>query len=278
MKRLVDNYGRRLLQKIDNVDNLKEDIKQKTNLEEIRKRLKKAVKYKQIYKTVNTFYEFKLEISKKCDKIVLEAYKEVEEYLNSRTYRGAYLDMHICSNVEMIISQLIFEPIWYGFVAEDDNIDMFAKMGIEVYTFDKEEDEIKFDDDYSIDHMIYLNGEWCGVQSKCRSYLGISGKKKLYYYDKHQRCLTERPKITKIYYLFYDANKPYAKCRLNGSKKIDGAELNGFLVPSIEVVNVVDNEIICNINYYNLEPIDYLTLFEEEEEEDDDDDIEDLPF
>lgn len=273
MKKTVDKYMR----KSDKIEQINiQKLKKETNLKEIEDELKYRVYYKDIYKDSEGFYDFECAISEKCRDLMAEAFDRIELYIENNIKKGSEIYKHRYPYIMKILTEQLFEPIWYGFMAEEYNIDLFSKMGIEVYAFtDKEkEKERKFDDDYSIDHMIKLNGDWVGVQSKCRTFLKKDAETKKYYYDKHKKCLNERKNIKNIYYIFYAKDEPHKKCKFDSYKKIDNIELDGFLIPYDEVIKIVDYSAICNVDYYDFDAVDYQSLFTEEEEED----LDDLPF
>lgn len=248
----------------------------KTNLKQIREEMRKRVYYKDIYKNSNNFYIFKRKIFEICYDLIDKAYEEIEYYLKSKAVKDSKLDKHLYVYTEAIASEQLIEPIWYGFIAEEYNVDLFQKMGIEVYTFTEEDKERLFDDEYSIDHIIKLNGRWIGVQSKCRTFLNIDIKDKINYYNKHIKCINAKDnRIKNIYYIFYEPHTPNKKCRFDSYKKIDNIELNGFLIPYDEVVKVIDNSAMCNVSYYDFTAVDYQTLFTTEEEEEE---FDDMPF
>ena len=261
MKKILDKYGKKS-NKIEKIDiwNLEKEV----NLNQIRNELKRRVYYKDIYRDSKNFYDFKLNISVKCRDLILDALDKIELYIENNVEYGSEIYNHSCLYAEKILTEQIFIPIWDGFIAEEYNIDLFSKMGIEVYTFTNYEKERLFDDDYSIDHMIYLNDGWVGVQSKCITFRNISIEAKKYYYNKHKKCLNERKNIKNIYYIFYAKDESHIKYK-DVYNQIEGTALDGFLIPYDEVFN---------LDKYTLKGVDYQSLLSTEEEED----LEDLPF
>lgn len=239
-------------------------LEKEVNLNQIRNELKYRVYYKDIYRDSKNFYDFKLNILKKCEDLTLEALRRIDLYIENNTKKDGEIYKHKYSYTEKILTEQIFIPIFNGFKAEEYNIDLFNRKGIEVYTFTNYEKERLFDDDYSIDHMIYLNG-WVGVQSKCKTFADISTEAKKYYYNKHKKCLNERKNIKNIYYIFYAKDEPHIKYK-DVYNQIEGTALDGFLIPYDEVFN---------LNNYTLKGTDYQSLLSTEEEEED---LEDLPF
>lgn len=261
-----------------NMETIRKSLETDEEIKRLRGRLNRTVYFKNIYKKVRErrpnrdgydYHLFVLEISnsKECDLIIIDAMHYIYKYLKDSVWQTdtdpyIYLDAYIGA----LFSQLLIKPIWDGFVNEEVNVANVKSYGCKVHKFKSEEEEYRFEVEYKIDSLIKLpnHSKWSGMQNKCRTFLKKGINVKSDYYYAHKKCLEENSKyIDTIYFTFYEPKQPYTLLYLDTYKKIDGAELNGFLVPTEEVIYITDNgqSKIAKVDYYDFQKVKCPHLF-----------------